>query len=731
MPRSQGMRRIIWGENDAYLKPLDSTRMLPMRPFYHSEKGFMNIPEYKGEPLSVIRRITQEDAHADLWHYIYKLNPLQNNVDTINRLTEQGYKQVDSDSDVETGFLVACLASQLHDMAGVQDGEQIHVWAHQESIEYVKKYPVLLCFLVEKNEHPDANSVQMLQFLPLPRHGERAIIGFKNASLYRFEDLDETAQQLKSQLGQTIFDLAGKSQWGNHTPIHTACANELQYLALRTELQTRILTARGEQEKEIQSNLENLEKAHTNVLTLRQSWLRPDWLHQWQEIRGMAKDLAAIYYAHVQDVSGEKKPAQAVKMPSIPNAFNSNDLASMYTAFPMQAYNLAMTTPVDKWNTYPSEKENEVIMGVPYKVESGTYHVMIRENIGDHDREQAIAHMKKGIADMSDDDSDLFMMMLAQLIVSPRNQYGNAVMTAEKALEYHGSMPKKKAENTGDRRTGGQRWEDIERWGNSYLRMKNKWMKLDEVEIVDDTSKPDRRGRRRRSRISREGPLFMWGEIITHTTMPYGDNPAKTYIIGWEYRESTWMQPFIQGSNAYTGQLLQDCFTFDPYHETWEKRLSKHFFFWLRMNGKYPDPHPVTIRDLFETLHLEIDERNPQRTREHFERAMNVLAGKQPRTIGKKTVERAHLKWKYIDNNLELPARNWLQTWLAQEIKVTLSDDYNPNPRIVEAARERRVLLLQEQIKNTAKNTKKTTQKGNTKNGPKHTSQAKGEDKHE
>ncbi|MGH2481053.1 MAG: hypothetical protein ACRDHW_15465, partial [Ktedonobacteraceae bacterium] len=164
------------------------------------------------------------------------------------------------------------------------------------------------------------------------------------------------------------------------------------------------------------------------------------------------------------------------------------------------------------------------------------------------------------------------------------------------------------------------------------------------------------------------------------TQLTLDGTPGKTVLVAWEYREASWMAPFIRGCNAYTGLLLQDVLNFDPYHETWEKRLAKYFLFWLRTNAKNGRKPKITIRDLFTELNLTGDIKHPQDIRDHFERAMNILAQKQERTGKKEMVSTPHLHWRYANEDLNLPARKWYESWLVQEIIVEnppyLSDLY-------------------------------------------------------
>lgn len=271
----------------------------------------MQIPTFTGEPLSVYSRVTKPDAPIPLFHYTYKQVPIKGDLDTINNLTAQGYERIVGKDDLETAWYQACLFSQLLDVIYVQDGDHYTAWAHHQNIEHIKKYPVCLAFKLddtspEAREFLKLDHIQMLQFLPLPRHGEFAMIKGKDTALYTHHDLGDQGTTLKIKLGEAIKDLGGRSEWGTFNDIHSYCASELHYMAVKRDLQAHILNARGRVRKEAQESLKKLEQAHNNVIALRESWLRPDWLVQWSEIRRMAQELAKDYYEHHKDVT--KKP---------------------------------------------------------------------------------------------------------------------------------------------------------------------------------------------------------------------------------------------------------------------------------------------------------------------------------------------------------------------------------------------------------------------------------------
>jgi hypothetical protein len=285
------------------------------------------------------------------------------------------------------------------------------------------------------------------------------------------------------------------------------------------------------------------------------------------------------------------------------------------------------------------------------------------EDFQGRDRKEVLARMKEQILQESHYDSDLYLMMVLQLMRGKRNENGNVWMTAPQCQYYR---------NMEGKEDGEQRWEDMAIWGRCYQRQKNKWIELDDIEIFDDTQPTTKSGKRKRSRISRRSQLFMFGEEIYHKTITKDGQPGTSYLAAWEYREATWMLPFVEGANAYTGALMQDMLNLDPEHELFEKSLAKYFFFWLRTNARHERNPQIRIGDLFNLLHLPIDERNPQRTQDKFERAMDRLEAKIPRvdTKSRKGEKlQQHLTWDYADE-FRKPSKNWLGTWLQQKIIV-------------------------------------------------------------
>jgi hypothetical protein len=618
----------------------------------------MDLPRYEGSPLSMLARIgvTNLDPTITLWHWGPKLETQPATIETIDRLTSQGYEQV---ARQPGEYHMAALLTQCCDVAYLEDGSKFQLWARSEDIAHVTRYPVVLAFQLEENppQFAQAKTIDLLQFLPLPRTGDWGIIPPDNdtsqdLTVYRCQLLPKSVQQLKVKFGEALQRLAGDSKWANHNDLHPFCTSELDYLRTVTNLRSLLIESRGKKHEQAKKNLADLERSHHDVTTLRQSWLQPDWLVQWGEIRRMAKDLAAEYFEHHQKLTHtDNKP-----VPQIANAFHKG-VAEIFTHQPFQAYSSAVIARPDEWQQETAEKENELILSYRRVKPSGTTFVQIREELrGDQSRETALARMWEQTNKLSDLDADVYLAMIAQMLKGVKDEQGNTWITAQQILDYRGIEPKANKSATGSIYVGGHRWEDIEAIAACVKNMENVVIRVNEQQIIDDTAPTSNKRKRPRKTVSLNSRLFMFGDTIDHKTLPF-DGPGRSITIAWQYRQSSWMVPFLEGSNRFTGLLFQKVLQYDPYHEVWEKRLSRHFMFWLRTNASHEKKPALVIGDLLAELNLGIEEDRPQRTRDRFEKAMDRLASD------------GLLTWDYKEK-IELPPRKWLSTWLQQQITV-------------------------------------------------------------
>ncbi len=351
---------------------------------------------------------------------------------------------------------------------------------------------------------------------------------------------------------------------------------------------------------------------------------------------------------------------QGRKPPEIANVFSEGRI-EVPTSQPFHAFSAAVIAGREAWKEIPSMLEHEVIVGYEHRKPGGTTVVQLRADTNGRSRSVALSELFNQAGQLSDLHSDLFLAMVAQLLHGQKDAAGNTWITSTRLLDYRGIKPIMK----GHWRSG-HRQEDIEEIAQAIRSMETTWIKLDEVEIID-SQPPGSRKRAKRSRYSHESRLFMFGDIIYHQEMPLDGTLGKKYPVAWQYRESTWMLPFLEGPNRFTAPLLRGILAYDPYRQTWEKRLAKHFLWWFRANRQKGIPS-IRIQTLFDECHLPIDKRNPQRTRDRFEEAMNRLHAD------------GHLSaWEY-EEEARLPARGWLTTWLCSSIAVSPPEEHHLLP---------------------------------------------------
>ena len=140
---------------------------------------------------------------------------------------------------------------------------------------------------------------------------------------------------------------------------------------------------------------------------------------------------------------------------------------------------------------------------------------------------------------------------------------------------------------------------------------------------------------------------------------PHRDDSKAPVAIAWRYQFGSWIDPFLKGPNRQIAWLLQQVLGYDPYHETWEKRLARYFTFHMRMNAAGGGTSIIReVGDLINELSLPVDYRNPEKTKQRLERAM------------KRLVDDGQIdEWDYLEDIAQLPPRKWIEIWLTYSIQ--------------------------------------------------------------
>jgi len=90
----------------------------------------------------------------------------------------------------------------------------------------------------------------------------------------------------------------------------------------------------------------------------------------------------------------------------------------------------------------------------------------------------------------------------------------------------------------------------------AYQKHGNDWVKIQELEIIDETAAKGKL-KSHAKRSHGKSRLFMFGDRITHKQHKLDGTTSEVIDVAWQYRESSWMIPFLKGPNRFIGILLR------------------------------------------------------------------------------------------------------------------------------------------------------------------------------
>jgi len=591
---------------------------------------------------------------------------LLNDFEAINMLVESGFERVEIDASYLT-----CLSSQGYEsyILDTPDGDQPELWLRHEDAQIIRQCPVILAFqlagyvTLAKSQEPAA-TIPMLQILPPPTIGSSAIIfqapldGRSPDRHYAYHvlDLPEDAQRLHSALAQKLITLAGGAecwyQWRNHMGVTYGNLNQTIANLRLSQLSPSY------SEQSPQEFKETIEQV--GQVLLAQS--KPEWGQQWEEIRGMMRDVAAAYWTHYQQQMSNT-PARRGATPTSPDIFTSGK-ALVPTSFPFQAVIAAQqnaASGADRWQ----QTEGHAPYFPFHSRESSSiieYNTSESEIVDD----RAAASLWAQVKQHTDLDSDVVAAMFAHLAKGPLDDQHSVWFWASSMLDYRGILPIMKADTPGGaKRRAGHRQEDMQEIAQCVNRAANVWITIEQF-IVEEPAAQSKRRQRKRKQYIHKGRLLSVDEVWYQRELDT-DSPSSNMPIGWRIRAGSWLQTFLEKPNRQVAYMCQQILKYDPYRDQWEKRLGYCFLFSIRMNAAGGGVFNREIGKLLDERSLPIDRRHPERTKQRFEKALNRLV-------------EAHIidSWEYVEG-VQYKARGWIDTWLANKIRI-----YIAPPKLIE-----------------------------------------------
>jgi hypothetical protein len=208
-------------------------------------------------------------------------------------------------------------------------------------------------------------------------------------------------------------------------------------------------------------------------------------------------------------------------------------------------------------------------------------------------------------------------------------------------------------------RTAGHRQEDIAAVSKAFRRAASIWINI--RQWIGEETGTGKRKKRKKVLYTMSCNVIQIGRTIRQDELappPDINDPPRMpgVTVAYGYRIDPGILRLLTPPNRQVALLHQKSLRYDPYHQQWEKRLSRYFMFHLRIAAGHGS---ASIKRnpgaLIGELSLPINRDEPQRTRERFEKAMNRL---------KK--DGIFDDWQYAEGRPALPARKWLETWLTQ-----------------------------------------------------------------
>lgn len=390
-----------------------------------------------------------------------------------------------------------------------------------------------------------------------------------------------------------------------------------------------------------------------------------EWIAVSEQVQEQVQYLVSLYWQLHQN----KRPAQQA-LPGLTNIFEGKSHVPFPATVSVEAVLAAYSNAdsvMTRWSQpgeYPQYR---------FEHADGATLVEVRpKKPGLKVDETTSRSLWQRVRNLSDLDGDVLIASLAHYMSMSgpeKDEEGYGVITGNQILDYRGITPiMKKDTGTSVRRKAGHRQEDLAGVSQCYERVISTWVTM-----------------RRRKGYSLESPLLLVKQVVrrhinddTNASVEdaeledaalqalikedLGDDAEEhSFVVAWLYRPGDW---FKQGASQRRSLawLCQKALTYDLEKEFWERRLVRYFLFQLRLNAMAGGSITRTIGVFFEELSLPVNDRDPQKTRNRFEKAMDRLVA-----------DHEIAAWEPVPGNPALPRTEWLPIWLRWRILITVA----------------------------------------------------------
>jgi DNA-binding XRE family transcriptional regulator len=206
---------------------------------------------------------------------------------------------------------------------------------------------------------------------------------------------------------------------------------------------------------------------------------------------------------------------------------------------------------------------------------------------------------------LSDLDADALDALSALWLSQARSSQDRAVADVDGLLTMRGIQPRARSNG----RRVGFRVKQRDEMQRALAHIQNLWINIADVDDPDGV---------RRTLQSR-------AFVITDR---YGVTDKTGTMVDMErfvFQPGRVFAHFLMGPGQQTALLSAKALKYDPYRQTWEKRLSRFLSWQWRVGGDGPQSQPYLTGVLLSACGAAMNARFPQRTRDHLEHALDTL----------------------------------------------------------------------------------------------------------
>jgi len=269
------------------------------------------------------------------------------------------------------------------------------------------------------------------------------------------------------------------------------------------------------------------------------------------------------------------------------------------------------------------------------------------------DTEQWAQRMWQQRAELSDLDADALDALSALWLYQAHTPQGDAVADVDELLAMRGLQPKR----GGLGRRGGYEPEQRTAMLQAVSRIQNLWLHLTALEVYQYIGISLRRRRRKATtELDVQSRVFTITDLLGRTR-PDGFMDVERFI----FRPGKVFAHFLFGPGRQTALLSAKALRYDPYRQTWEKRLVRYLSYQWRCKAHAGDAlQPFRVATLLDAVGVCVSERKPSETRTRLEKALDALL--QDGVIA---------AWQYDRWDEALVSqRGWAQHWLQATILI-------------------------------------------------------------